>query len=153
MKIIKGNILDMKNGLIIQQVNCKGVMGAGLAKQIRNKWDIVYHDYIKHIELYRNKNWGLLGSINSTTVEHGVTVYNFFSQDTYGRIGRHTNYKAFEDCLHKLIKRFENSKVDPKDFNVYFPYGIGCGLAGGDWNVISSLIEKYFPNAIIVKYE
>lgn len=155
MKTIYGDILDIKQGIIIQQVNCKGVMGAGLAKQIRDKYPRVFSDYKKHIALYKENNLEhhLLGSINSTSlVEHGITIYNFFSQDTYGKIGRYTDYKAFENCLIKLLKRFKNSKVDPKDFDVYFPYGIGCGLAGGDWSIISNLIEKYFPNAIIVKY-
>lgn len=33
----KGNILNTKCNIICQQVNCKGVMGAGLALQIRRK--------------------------------------------------------------------------------------------------------------------
>ena len=34
MKIINGNILDITEGVIVHQVNCKGVMGAGLALQM-----------------------------------------------------------------------------------------------------------------------
>lgn len=37
VKYIKGDILNVTEGIIVQQVNCKGVMGAGLAKQIRDK--------------------------------------------------------------------------------------------------------------------
>jgi len=37
IKIINGNILDAKETFICHQVNCQGVMGAGLAKAIRNK--------------------------------------------------------------------------------------------------------------------
>ena len=32
-----GNILDAQTDVIAHQVNCQGVMGAGLAKQIREK--------------------------------------------------------------------------------------------------------------------
>lgn len=32
VKHIKGDILDVTEGIIVQQVNCFGVMGAGLAK-------------------------------------------------------------------------------------------------------------------------
>ena len=145
--------MDIKKGLIIQQVNCKAVMGAGLAKQIRLKYPKVFSDYIEHLSLCNRLGRNPLGTINSTSIYGGCTIYNFFSQDTYGRNGRHTDYEAFERCLKALEKRFLNSKVDKKDVDVYFPHGIGCGLAGGDWGVISKLIYKYFPNSIIVKLE
>jgi hypothetical protein len=28
--------------------------------------------------------------------------------------------------------------------DLHFPYMIGCGLAGGDWNVMSEKIERLF---------
>lgn len=39
MKIIHkdGNLLDAKTDVIAHQVNCQGVMGAGIALQIKNK--------------------------------------------------------------------------------------------------------------------
>ena len=42
---IVGNILDAKADAILHQTNCKGVMGAGLALQIRNKYPDVYAKY------------------------------------------------------------------------------------------------------------
>ena len=45
MKIIYGDILNITEGIIRQQVNCMGVMGSGLAKQIRNKYPRVYQKY------------------------------------------------------------------------------------------------------------
>jgi O-acetyl-ADP-ribose deacetylase (regulator of RNase III) len=45
MQHVKGNILNVEQGVICQQVNCKLIMGAGLAKQIRNKWPQVYTEY------------------------------------------------------------------------------------------------------------
>lgn len=152
MKIINGNILDMTDGIIVHQVNCKGVMGAGLALQIKNKWPIVFKEYTEHIKYrFERLKQHPLGSINGTSVSKSLIIYNFYSQDNYGRNGRQTNYEAFEKCLIGLTKRFENSKITVGSIPVYFPYGIGCGLAGGDWKVISKMIEKYFPQAIIVK--
>ena len=37
MRIVDGDILDIEKGIIVHQVNCQGVMGAGLAKQIKSK--------------------------------------------------------------------------------------------------------------------
>lgn len=45
IKTVEGNILDAEEDIICHQVNCKGVMGAGLAKQIKSKYPNVYKDY------------------------------------------------------------------------------------------------------------
>lgn len=147
MNIINGDILDVKEGIIVQQVNCKGVMGAGLAKQIRNKYPNVYKTYINNLKSLRLKNIHPLGNVDFTKVGDRLAVCNFYAQYSYGRHSIHTDYEEFEKCLIKL-----KDKIGIKNINVYFPYGIGCGLAGGDWNIVLSLIEKYFPESIIVKY-
>ena len=49
IKFVNGNILTFperdEDTIICHQVNCKGVMGAGLAKQIRDKWPVVFDEY------------------------------------------------------------------------------------------------------------
>jgi O-acetyl-ADP-ribose deacetylase (regulator of RNase III) len=42
---INKDILSVENGIICQQVNCMGVMGAGLAKKIAQKYPIVKKEY------------------------------------------------------------------------------------------------------------
>lgn len=34
-----------------------------------------------------------------------------------------------------------------------FPYKIGCGLAGGDWDVVSAIIEREFEGYEVEIYE
>ena len=46
--IIEGNILDYDKDIIVQQVNCQGVMGGGLAKQILMKYPEVPKEYKKY---------------------------------------------------------------------------------------------------------
>ena len=41
-----GNLLESGCDIICHQVNCQKVMGSGIAKQIREKWPIVYYDYL-----------------------------------------------------------------------------------------------------------
>lgn len=45
IKKVDGNILETSEDIICHQVNCKGVMGAGLAKQIKSKYLNVYKEY------------------------------------------------------------------------------------------------------------
>lgn len=134
MNIIHRNILEICEGVIVHQVNNKRVMGAGLAKQIRNKYPQHYNDYLKHPLR--------LGSCVSTTLRN-LTIVGIVAQDGYGRDRRYTDYAAFEECLKLLAKAHQAP--------IYIPYNIGCGLAGGDWSIISQLIEQYLPTATICK--
>lgn len=149
----KGDLLRSSCNIIVHQVNCQGVMGSGIAKQIRDKWPEVYTDYQKFIEnVYINKmakdSEDLLGLISTSRVYDGGAVYvvNFFSQDQYlPRNICHTSTYAFRKCCEALKELIARHYV--KDYCVIgFPYKIGCGLAGGDWSIISKIIEDEFQD-------
>lgn len=142
MELIRKNILNIEKGLICQQVNCKGVMGAGLALSIRKKWPSVYDEYR---QAFKEKNLNL-GFVEFVSVDNGIYVVNLCAQDGYGRSRRYTNYKALRICL-KTVARFSGALLLP----CYIPYKMGCGLAGGDWNIVEKIIEEEIPNAIICR--
>ena len=155
LKEIQKDITTIERGIICHQVNCKGIMGAGLAKQIATKWPYVeamYQDFV-HFNKVRYTN--PLGNCYITQVisfgdNYKVWVANLFGQDDFGN-GRQTNYHALEHALCGLsdLMRYNNDIKDLKDFPVYIPKMIGCGLGGGDWNIVYQIIESIFPNAII----
>ena len=45
IKIVDGDLLQANVPLIAHQTNCLGVMGAGIARSIKNKWTDVYTQY------------------------------------------------------------------------------------------------------------
>ena len=51
MPAIRGDILQSDADIIVQQVNCRGVMGAGLAKQIASQYPEEF------IRSYSARNW------------------------------------------------------------------------------------------------
>ena len=61
MEIIykNGNLLDAQTAVIAHQVNCQGVMGSGVAKQIRDKWTNVYTAYRAEYDLFTDLNKSL----------------------------------------------------------------------------------------------
>lgn len=138
IKIIYGDILTNmpadKEVYICQQVNCRGVMGAGLALKIRRKWPIVYHRY-KEIPAGK----GSLGHYQKIRVEPNVCVVNLFGQDNYGLGERQTNYAAFAAALFSFMR--DCTKATP-DATIRIPSSIGCGLAGGNWDTVFSLIAE-----------
>ncbi len=131
-----GNLLTSNCDYICHQVNCQGVMGAGIAKQIREKWPWVYTSYHACCERCRNRGESPLGNIWG--VANGSQwVVNMFAQDDIGYYGeRFTSYDAFAKCLEAMRDRL------PKGKTIGFPKGIGCGLGGGNWKIISTMIEE-----------
>ena len=140
VKYVKGNLLDSNCDYICHQVNCQGVMGSGIARQIRERWPWVFTSYHAYCDRRKNNNESPLGEIWGVAIDHDNQnrqwVVNMFSQDNYGYDGsRFTSYDAFAKCLTKMRDRL------PKDKTIGFPKNIGCGLGGGDWTVVSALIE------------
>jgi len=133
MITIKGNLLNQQ-GVILHQVNCKRVMGAGIAKQIRSLYPQHYTDYLSTPQQ--------LGNIVITHISPSLTIIGLFAQYDYGRYKQYTDYNAFEQCLIKVAQLNEQ--------HIFAPYKIGCGLAGGDWNIVQSLFEKHLPQTIFI---
>ena len=146
LKIITGNILNARESLICQQVNCQNAMGAGLAKVLYSKWPAVkrdYHDFCREKEPAE-----LLGAYQIVPVDQTRSVVNVFSQLEFGRKkGKvYTRYDALETAFSALHH-------DYPDASLAFPYGFGCGLANGDWTIVLSLIEKHFADHVVTIYQ
>lgn len=138
---IKGNLLDSNVDYICHQVNCRGRMGSGIAKQIRERFPEVYRVYRERYEdalRVLDSPDRMLGSTDIVqipgTKQH---VVNMYSQRSYGYDGKcYTSYKAFKFILQEL------KDYIPTDCTIGFPKGIGCGLGGGNWSKISKMIEE-----------
>lgn len=150
-KRLKGDILDAQHGIICHQVNCQMVMGAGLAKQIKQKWPHIYKEYMQV------KNWPVkqrLGRCQIVEVEpKTLYVANLFGQMFYGREkGRvYTDTGALGNALVQL-KGWHRDNCH-SEFPIWIPYKMGCGLAGGNWNEIYTLISSVLPNSYIIRRE
>ena len=122
-------------------------MGAGIAKQIKEKYPEVYN-------IYEDREYPYIGAIDWIPTHDGRVCVNLYAQSDYGYNNRYTNYIGFAQCLVELA---EYLIPVSKDTIVAFPYGMGCGLGGGDWKVISSLIEDFDKmieqNVYVVKKE
>ena len=133
IKLIEGDILTPPtrsgNTIICHQVNCRAAMGAGLARQIRDKWPIVFDEYVKVCSPKK------LGDFQVVQVAQQLYVANLFGQLIFGRDKRQTNYAALGTALFRAMKEYPNAT-----FRI--PYGLGCGLAGGDWATVLNLIEE-----------
>lgn len=136
VKTIKADLLDTDVDVIAHQVNCKGVMGAGLAKQLRGKFDNLFPEYKK----FCKENKELLGKCQLVKVSEDQYVANLFGQDDYGYNKKHTVYPA----LYRALKELKEIAMTEGFQTVGVPYGLGCGLAGGEWSTVSNILKLVF---------
>jgi len=146
IEIINGNLLCSDANFICHQVNPNGIMGRGVAGQIKRKWPEVYSEYKEYCHGKTCKY--LLGKITMHELETGQIVVNLFGQTSL------TNYEALNKCFSALANYIADYKLTGAI--VAMPYGIGCGFGGGDWNIVHSMIENCFKGIAVVhlyKYE
>ena len=92
MKVVTGNVLDSNADVIIHQVNCQGVMGSGVAKQVKDRYPVVYEMYKAKCNEYKTfadmDSNPLLGfaqicykeNYPATDVQDKQAIVNLFSQ-------------------------------------------------------------------------
>lgn len=144
MNIVEKDLLATHRGIIVHQVNCRGAMGSGVAQQIITKHPVVYGAYRS---FFMQDPKPALGDVQFVPVNDSLHVANVFGQDRYGGGDRcYTDYDALEQGL-RTVAQF----ADDEGLKVYLPYKIGCGLAGGDWKVVSEIIERVLPTATVCR--
>jgi len=137
-----GDILTSDANVIFHQVNCQMAMGSGLARQVRRWCPKHYEDFIGYSKTMKPEE--LLGDWICTKYNNHTKVVGLFGQLNYGTTKRHTDYNALEKGLVE-IKEIVN--LLPNNYpNCRFavPYNLGCGLAGGDWNVVRAMLIRLF---------
>lgn len=126
MVITTGNLLSIRSGVIMQQVNCKNAYGAGISGQISRLYPAVYQDYRASFSGRRPSD--LFGSVRFIQVTPDLVVANAYTQFGFGNSAKtgivYTDMNRLVNAIALVAKQFGH---------VYVPYRIGCGLAGGSW--------------------
>ena len=142
IEVIKGDVLSIKEGIIVHGCNCQGVMGGGVALSIRNQFPTVYNLYRKQYEL---QGFLELGTIQTVNVAPNKYIINAMTQKYFGpgsvTGSTYVSYYAIRECF-KQVNEFAAGFIDlGNPLAVCFPK-IGAGLGGGDWDIIESIIEE-----------
>lgn len=146
--IIKGDIKDIIDKLIgeskdttfvlMHGCNCMNNMGAGLAKTIAWKWSAAD---VKDKQTTKGDR-AKLGTYTSVNISNRLIIANVYSQYAYGH-GLHCDYAALQDGL-LAVKRDMSANIDDVAFVI--PEYIGCGLAGGDIDIVKPMIDGIFKD-------
>lgn len=143
MIIIKnGDLLKAKEDILVHQVNIQGNMGGGVAKQIATQYPKVESEYRRYCN-NKHYDYNLLRGTVDLTQEDGKYIANMFSQDE----NFNTDYEAMEIALDKIKEYAKQEKL-----TVAMPYGIGCGIANGKWEIVFEIIYNVFKGYEVVLY-
>ena len=142
--------------VIVHGCNCFCTMGAGIAVKMAetfwcNKYKLERPEYKVDINKLGNidkatlivnvKNGEILKESFTKLIDpykQYITVVNAYTQYFYGQNSPACNqaldYEALTLCLRKINHIFKGKHIGLPQ--------IGCGLAGGDWSKVSSIIKK-----------
>lgn len=169
---VDGNLIKLalqgEFDVIAHGCNCHCVMGAGIAPQMAHHF--LCDHYGMESSLHKG-NFNKLGNIdygcyhlspdknriilytsgksNYKWEHQGYTLHyavNCYTQFGFG--SNHTdgspiplNYAALELCLMKINNKFRGKTIGLPQ--------IGCGLAGGDWNIVRDMIKKCLADCFV----
>ena len=151
IKHYDGDVLTSTAEVIAHQTNCMGVMGAGIALQIAKKYPEVEKEYIEFCGIckrIRDKNPNdtkPLGTTMLVPTHDGKAIANVFGQHSIGRGRRMTDYEALCNALTDLFMLMEIKGYK----TLALPYLMSCGIAGGDWEIVSAIISSVFRDTDI----
>lgn len=148
MEVRNGNLFDSSSQVMAHQVNCLGLMGSGVAKEVGERYPEVYNAYKQLCSGYRGREKELLGY--AQFVQQGnVYVCNLFGQQSINRQwylgGQVTDLAALRGGFSKVRKFMEENKLK----TLGIPYMFGCVRGGAKWEDVVGIIDSIFQDSDI----
>lgn len=131
---LKGTVFNTPAKTMVNTVNCKGIMGAGLALEFRLRYPTMYEDYVKKC----NENKLSIGRPNIFKINENLWVLNFPTKHHWKDKSK---LQYIEDGLAYFREHY--SKIDIK--TVAFPK-LGTSNGGLDWKDVQILMENYLSD-------
>lgn len=160
LEIVEGNLLSFPCDIIVQQCNCITRQSLGLASEIAKQLGVNPYSKRKgpsknvadsgtssqpgtiHIEKAKEKDIfvaSLFAQYAPGSCSKKYPIYEKILQEREIKETFTIRQNWFLQCLEKLAE--ETKLLGLK--TIAFPYGIGCGLAGGSWPQYHSIIEEW----------
>jgi len=145
----EGNLLLAKDVDVIgHQTNCQNTFGSGIARTIREMYPVAYEADCSAARA----NVNTLGrfSVGYIPANNDISsisrIYNLYGQNLYGKGTRQTNYDALYSALEGMADDLIENDMDLPVPSVGFPYQMGSFRGGGNWDIVSRLIEVAFDD-------
>jgi O-acetyl-ADP-ribose deacetylase (regulator of RNase III) len=139
------NALNDTAILIPHVLSETGAYGAGVALAIRRRWPFAQEEWGR---IYKHLYHGMIDSVlvedDDRTKGPDVFIVNMMAQ--HGLRDSVTNphplcYCCLRNCLRTLHSTWSSMQRNYQSVSIHMPR-IGCGLAGGDWGTVESIINQ-----------
>ena len=131
LKFVSGNMFDSNADVLINTINCVGIMGKGIALAFKNKYPDMFATYRQLCRYDKISP----GSIWPYYTDDFKIIVNFPTKDHWINP---SEYSYIENGLKKLrtyLLQCHRGSI------VAIP-ALGCGNGGLDWNRVKQMIEE-----------
>jgi len=130
IEFTNGDMFEKTVDIRVNTVNCKGVMGAGVALAFKNRYPEMFKDYKKacHDGIVRP------GSMYVWKNLLGDWIINFPTKRDWREPSRYDDILAGLDDLRSYLKNLGS-------ISIALP-ALGCGHGGLDWSQVSQMIKE-----------
>lgn len=131
---MKADIFKSECMAIVNPVNCFGVMGAGLALKVKNKYPEVFKKYFESCNNPDETKRLKIGTCLTVMANDGKMIINFPTKYHYKN---ESKLEYIEKGLEALKRHIDYYKIT----SIAVP-ALGAGLGGLKWSEVKPLIEK-----------
>lgn len=152
--VVEGNLLNLADegyfDAILHGCNCHHIMGAGIAKQIKERYPEAYFADGQYFKLSSTKI-SMLGGYSYCTIKTKTedlrSSFMLFNLYTQYITGPDFKIESFKECISKIEKGFSNKSIG-------LPW-IGCGIGGlkDKSKIIEVLASCKNNNYYIIEYD
>jgi len=137
LKFTTGDMFDVNANILINTINCVGVMGCGVALAFKKKYPGMFREYAGLCRLQKIQP-GVLWNYHTTddkVIVNFPTKYHWRKQSEYSYVERGLGE------LKSLLMLHATFTVSGTPI-VAIP-ALGCGHGGLDWDVVKAMITQY----------
>ena len=132
LQLTTGNMFEINADVLINTVNCVGVMGCGVALAFKNRYPNMFRSYRR---ICNSKTNNLLpGTIHEYKTKDGPTILNLATKDDW------INPSEYSYILTGLIG-LKNWLFKCNHGIIVALPALGWGHGGLDWNVVWKMIQ------------
>jgi O-acetyl-ADP-ribose deacetylase (regulator of RNase III) len=153
---IADDLFNTKDDFIAHGCNSHGVMGRGVAKQVKAYFPeafFIYEKYCKEqIQMFRRTE--ILGNVVAVkcldvrNLDNEKYILNCITQLDYGPSDyQYVSYDAMDSCMEEI-----NVILGSHDAVAVSMPKIGAGLGGGQWPAIEEIIKYRLKNFVVNIY-
>lgn len=143
VKYVQGDLFKAPEDILAHGCNCSGGFGSGVAAGMAHNHPKSRDQYM-HKHRYEGWQLGDVKFVSSGT----KWIANCGTQQDYLPRGiLHADYPAIQKCMIQVRDFAKDNNL-----SIAIPK-IGCGLAGGNWEVVSVILQDVFSDYDVTVYE